>query len=137
MPWQKKKRIQGKNKYYSLSKKQKRENKITDEFEVMFNSLSLEEVIGLKLELASNMVDGKLYGMPIWYSLPVIIKDAILKFSLSTTRTKMEAARLLGLNISQFSSLVKKYNIKFQEKKYPRPDNQFSCIFIIKNVMEN
>ena len=47
MPWQKKKRIQGKNKYYSLSKKLKRENKITDEFEVMFNSLSLEEVIGL------------------------------------------------------------------------------------------
>ena len=112
MPWQKKKRIQGKNKYYSLSKKLKRENKITDEFEVMFNSLSLEEVIGLKLELASNMVDGKLYGMPIWYSLPVIIKDAILKFSLATTRTKMEAARLLGLNISQFSSLVKKYNIE-------------------------
>jgi len=112
MPWQKKKRVLGKNRYYSLSKKLKRENKITDEFEVMFNSLSLEEVIGLKLELASNMVDGKLYGMPIWYSLPVIIKDAILKFSLSTTRTKMEAARLLGLNISQFSSLVKKYNIE-------------------------
>ena len=112
MPWQKKKRIQGKNAFYSLSKKLKRENKITDEFEVMFNSLSLEEVIGLNLDLASKMIDGKLYGMPIWYSLPVIIKDAILKYSLSATGTKMEAARLLGLNISQFSSLVKKYNVE-------------------------
>ena len=48
--WKKKKKLSGKNRYYSLKKKLRRENKITDEFEVMLNSLSLEEVIGLKLE---------------------------------------------------------------------------------------
>ena len=50
------KRTQGKNKYYSVSKKLQRESKSTDEFEVMLNNLSLEEVIALKLELAAKSV---------------------------------------------------------------------------------
>ena len=52
----KKKRNQGKNKYYSLSNKLRKDNKSHDEFEVMLNNLSLEEIIGLKLELAARSV---------------------------------------------------------------------------------
>ena len=51
MNWNKKKRIQGKNRYYSVSNKLRKENKSHDEFEVMLNNLNLEEVIALKLEL--------------------------------------------------------------------------------------
>ena len=36
----------GKNQYYSLSKKLRREGKSSEEFEILFNNLSLEEVIG-------------------------------------------------------------------------------------------
>ena len=53
MSWKKQRRLQGKNKYYSLSKKLRRENRSNDEFEVMIGQLTLEELIGLKLELAS------------------------------------------------------------------------------------
>ena len=81
MSWKKKKKVQGKNKYYSLQKKLRRDNKVTDEFEVMLNNLTLEEAIGLKLELAAKTVSGKLYGIPIWYSLPAIIKDAVLTYA--------------------------------------------------------
>ena len=53
--WVPKKR-QSKYKRLSLSKILKKKNKIDKEFEVILNSLSLEEVIGLKLELASKTI---------------------------------------------------------------------------------
>tara|TARA_R110000824_G_C14937601_1_gene649408 strand:- start:298 stop:657 length:360 start_codon:yes stop_codon:yes gene_type:complete len=118
MAWKKKKRTQGKNKYYSLAKKLTREEKITEEFQVMFNSLSLEEVIGLKLELAAKSVGGMLYGIPILFSMQDITKDAVLKYACSAAKTKMEAARFLGLDKKRFNELIKKYQIEsyFEEK---------------------
>ena len=66
MSWKKKRKTQeGKNKYYSLSNKLKKESRSHDEFEVMLNNLSLEEIIGLKLELAAKAAGGYLYGIPI------------------------------------------------------------------------
>ena len=106
------KRNEGRNRYYSISSKLKRENKSSEEFEILFNSLSLEEVIGLKLELASkSSFNGKLYGVPIWNSIPSIVKDAVLKYALSATRSKREAARFLGLNEFAMKRLINKYRI--------------------------
>jgi hypothetical protein len=110
MTWDKKKRIQGKNRYYSISNKLKKENRSHDEFEVMLNNLSLEELIGLKLELAAKSVGGYLYGIPIFSAIPYLVKDAILKYSLSATRSKKEAARSLGLKLDHFKKLIKKYD---------------------------
>ena len=94
-----KKRNSGRNRYYSISNKLRKAGKSSEEFEIIFNNLSLEEVIGLKLELASKSAfNGKLYGVPIWYTIPNIVKDAVLKYALSATRSKREAARFLGLN---------------------------------------
>ena len=113
-----KKKTQGKNSLCSLSKKLQKENKSTDEFEVMLNNLSLEEVIGLKLELAAKAAGGMLYGLRIRYSLKNITNDAVLKYAYSATLTKMEAARFLGLDKNRFNQLVKKYQIEsyFEEK---------------------
>ena len=52
--WKNKKYFQGTNKNYSVSKVLRDKKKVTDEFEAIFNSLSLEEVIALKLELAAK-----------------------------------------------------------------------------------
>jgi len=111
MTW-KKRKYHGKNAHYSLSKKLKRENKITDDFEFVLNGLSLEEVIGLKLELASKMFGGKSYGIPIYKSMRDIVNDAVLKYALSTCRTKKEAARFLGLNSQNFNKLLKRYSVE-------------------------
>ena len=118
MSWEKKKRRQGKNQYYSISRKLRREKIITEEFEVMLNSLSLEEVIALKLELSSKTIGGYLYGLPLWDALPLIIKDAVLKYGVSATRTQTEAARFLGLNKDRLFKLLKKFEIHsfFEEK---------------------
>tara|TARA_Y100000296_G_scaffold84005_1_gene116229 strand:- start:704 stop:1084 length:381 start_codon:yes stop_codon:yes gene_type:complete len=111
MGWKKKRKVQGKNKYYSLSKKLRNEQRSNDEFEVTLSRLTLEEVIGLKLELASKTIGGRLFGMPIWYSLHTIVQDAVLKYVVSASRTHGEAARYLGLHEISYQKLRKKHNI--------------------------
>ncbi len=107
------KKNRGKSLNYSISNKLKKEGKSSEEFEILFNNLSLEEVIGLKLELASKFgLGGKMYGLPIWHSMQTIIKDAILKYAFSATKSKREAARFLGINEHNFNALAKKYKIE-------------------------
>lgn len=115
----KKKQGDGRNRYYSISNKLRKDGKTSEEFEMIFNGLSLEEVIALKLELASkSSFNGKLYGLPLWYSIPSIVKDAMLKYALSATRSKREAARFLGLNEFSLKMLIKKYKVdNYFEKK--------------------
>ena len=40
-----KNKLKGKNRFYSISRKLKKEKKISEDFEVMLNGLTLEEVI--------------------------------------------------------------------------------------------
>ena len=68
--WKKKLReYKGRNYKYSLRNKLKREKRITDDFEVMLFSLTLEELIGLKLELAASHINNKLYNFPVYRSI--------------------------------------------------------------------
>ena len=99
-------------KYYSLSNKLQKEEKINEDFEFMLSQLTLEEVIGLKLESACKLVDGKLYGIPLWKSLKSVVNDAILKYAYSASKTKSDASRFLGINLSQYNYLIKKYQTK-------------------------
>ena len=112
MTWKKQKKIyKGKTENYSLLKKIRKEKNITDELEILLNSLSLEEIIGLKLELASKAAGSKLYGLPIWFSLHDIVKEAVYKYAISATRTKGEAIRFLGVTPKYFRDLYKKYDV--------------------------
>jgi hypothetical protein len=97
--------------YYSVSNKLKTDGKITGDFEVMLSSLTLEEIIALRLELAARSIGGKLYGLKLWESLPRIAKAAALKYSYSAARTKNEAAAFLGISKNEFRKLLKQYNI--------------------------
>ena len=111
MTWKPKRKLYGKNKHYSVLRKLKRDKKTTEEFEVMLANLSLEEVIAMKLELASRTVGGKLYGLPLWHSLNNITKEAVFKYVISASRTKMEAARFLGITTAYFNRLYKRYEV--------------------------
>ena len=110
MSWKRKKLRKGRNTYYSLSKKLRQEKKSNDEFEVMMGNLTLEELIGLKLELSTKPVSNRLYGFPLWFNLTDIVRDAIFKYAYSATRTQMEAMRLLGLTANHFHKLKKRYD---------------------------
>jgi hypothetical protein len=123
------KRNDGRNKDYSISQKLRKTGKSSEEFEIIFNALSLEEVIGLKLELASSSAfNKKLYGVPIWSSIPNIVKDAVLKYALSATRSKREAARFLGLNEFAMKKNINRYKIDeyFEAEKIKKEERSSS-----------
>jgi len=85
--------------------------KVTDEFEIMLASLTLEEIIGLKLELAARTVGGLLYGFPLWGALNNICKDAVLRYVISASRSNSEAARVLGVDKARLKKLYKKFDL--------------------------
>lgn len=111
MTWKKKRKIQGKREHYSLSKKLKRDGKISEQFEIMLNSLTIEELIGLKLELAIKASGTALFGIPIYKSLKDVAKAALLMYAASATRSDREAAALLGIDRMEYVQSIKKYNI--------------------------
>lgn len=95
----------------SLLKKLRKEGKINEQFEVFISSLTLEEVIALKLEVSTKTLGSPLYGLPLISSLTNIVQDSVLKFAISTTRTSSEAARILGIDQRNLYPLVKKFHI--------------------------
>lgn len=119
MAWKKGVNRKGKNTYYSIINKLKKEKKINREFEITVSNLSLEELIALKLELSTQAVSGKLYGFQIWESLPKIIQEAALKYAVSATRTGTEAMSFLGLKKDRYHILMKQYDVNsyFEEQE--------------------
>ena len=111
MFWKRKRKYKGKNENYSILKKLRKDKKSNEEFEIMLNNLSLEEVIALKLELSTKPVNNRLYGIPLWSTMPTITKDAVFKYAVSATRTQGEAMRFLGLTLKHYRTLKRKFNI--------------------------
>lgn len=117
--WKKKLReYKGRNYSYSLRKKLRREKKTSDDFETMVHNLSLEELIGLKLELAASHINNRLYNFPIYKSLRYIVKEACLHFALSSTRTFGDAASFLGMREGELHKEVDKFKIDLKETTY-------------------
>ena len=112
MTWKKKKKLYRNNRNYSLSRKLKRDKKITEEFEIMLSSLSLEELIGLKLELASSSINNKLFGLSLWHGMPSVVKEAVFKYAVSATRTKTECMNFLGLRPKNYYDISKNYEVE-------------------------
>ena len=83
----------------------------SEELLVLINSLSLEDIIALKLELSSKILKNRFYGFDIWRNSGYIVKDALLKYAIANTNSKKDAARFLGLNYSAFSKLIKKFKV--------------------------
>jgi len=124
MSWKKKLReYKGRNNEYSLRKKLKKDKKITDDFEIMLFSLTLEEIIGLRLELASLYINNKLYNFPIYKSIKYITKEACLRFALSATRTYGDAASFLGINESDLRKEIKKFKIDLTTTNFNRTND--------------
>tara|TARA_R110002126_G_scaffold65263_4_gene166467 strand:+ start:650 stop:1000 length:351 start_codon:yes stop_codon:yes gene_type:complete len=96
----------------SLSSKLRKEGKSSEAFEIMLSTLTLEELIGLKIEASSRLTNGKLYGFNLWSNIVDIIKEALYNGVISITKTNKEATRILGINEQTFKALKKKYKIR-------------------------
>ena len=95
----------------SVIKKLKDQNKLTDKILTQINTLSIEDLIAIKFELSANHLNNRLYGFDIWRRSDYIIKEAILKFAISTTKSKKDASRFLGLTYGEFKRIAAKYKV--------------------------
>ena len=89
----------------------KDQNKINDSVLVIINNLTIEELIAVKLELSAKMINHRLFGLDIWRNSVYIIKEALLMFAISTTQSKKDAARFLGLTYLDFKKALKTYKV--------------------------
>ena len=94
---------------YSISKELRNSNKINDEFEAMLSHLAMEEIIALKLELATRAVGGKFYGNYLFKVMPYIAKESVVRYALSATETKKAAMMFLGVSRKEFNRVYRRY----------------------------
>lgn len=98
-------------KYKSIINKLLNNNKINESTLTFIDSLSLEDLIALKLELSSRHINNKMYGLNIWSGTINIVREAILKFSVGATTSKVDAARFLGISYKDLLQLLKEYEL--------------------------
>lgn len=98
--------------FKSVRIKLEEEGLINNELLVLIATLSLEDLIALKLEIACGEVRNRLHGFDIWRNLKPIVQESVLKFAISTRKSKKDAARFLGLNYLEFKKLLTKYSIE-------------------------
>ena len=96
----------------SIVNKLTHEGIVSQDLLVLINNLTLEDLIAIKLELSCALVRNKLYGIDFWSNSCYIIREALLKFAISVSKSKKDAARFLGLDLREFNTQYKKYNIE-------------------------
>tara|TARA_Y100000034_G_scaffold20628_3_gene23627 strand:- start:16511 stop:16852 length:342 start_codon:yes stop_codon:yes gene_type:complete len=95
---------------YSMLRKIRSEGRSSAQLEQLLSTISLEDLISLKLELLSRLTKGKMYGLRLYDSMPYIAKDAVVKYAFSVCKNRKEVAGLLGI------SYVRVKKIEYQKK---------------------
>lgn len=102
----------GINKDFSISKKLKKKGFYRDDFEFFLAQISFEDLIALKMEISAKELNGFMYGFPISFSVRNLVNDSILKFALSATKSKKQAAAFLGMDYDALNLRLKKFKTK-------------------------
>jgi hypothetical protein len=101
----------GFSKDFTFSDKLRKEGRSSEAFEIILSSLTLEEVIALKLECSLKITNGKLYGFNLWSKIVEIAKDALYNATISVSGTNVEIRRILGISNETLKMMKKKYDI--------------------------
>lgn len=95
----------------------KDEGVVNDELLVLVNNLTIEDLVAIKLEMSSRFLNNRLYGFDMWKKSDHILKEALIKFAISTTHSKKDAARFLGVDMTEFRRILKQFKFEsFFEK---------------------
>jgi len=94
--------------------KLKNEGRINENFLNIVSDLSLEELIAIKIEMASKLFRGKLYGIPIWITMPRIVKEAMLHVAINSCNTKTDMSSFLGITIEQLNEILNSYDLELE-----------------------
>ena len=100
------------NKNYNLKNKLLKEKKIDNDFIEKLKFLKLEEIITLKLLVATTLLKGKIFNFPFLKYSNDICKEAVLRFALSQANSKREASLILGIKKADLIHYIKSYNLE-------------------------
>ena len=84
---------------------------LSNELLVLISSLTLEDLIAIKIELSSLHLKNRLFGLDIWKKIDYITKEALMRVGISCTKSNSEAARFLGITLSDYRINLKKFNM--------------------------
>ena len=101
------KKIEYKN--YSKISELKKMNKIDDQFVFYIETLTLEDIISVKIETVMRNLNFKFFSFPLWKSMHKIISEALITSVFNLSESNSEAARILGIDVK----LYKKYLAEF------------------------
>ncbi len=106
-------------KNYSKLSELKSLNKIDDQFVYYIESLSLEDIISIKLETMIRSLDFKFFNFPLWKSFHKIVSEALVNSIIGIASNNSEAARILGIDMNQYKRCLRDfgYEIKTWERE--------------------
>ena len=106
-------------KNYSKISELKNLNKIDDQFVFYIETLSLEDIITIKLESMMKSINFKFFNFPLWRSMHTIVSEALINSVITIASNNSEAARLLGIDLKLYRNYLSKfgYSIKTWERK--------------------
>jgi len=106
-------------KNYSKISELKSLNKIDDQFVFYIETLSLEDIITIKLESMMKSINFKFFNFPLWRSMHTIVSEALINSIITVADNNSEAARLLGIDLKLYRNYLSKfgYSIKTWERK--------------------
>jgi hypothetical protein len=94
----------------SILKELHKQRKITKDVEALIASLTLEELVQLKFDIASRAIGGEPYGFKVWSEIPEIAKKAVFCFARDHFKTNNAASRFLGISLRNWMELKKNPN---------------------------
>jgi hypothetical protein len=90
---------------------------VSNELLILISNLTLEQLIAIKIELSASELNNKLYGIPIWKTMPYITREALLKVTHSICSSYAEGCRFLGLDQETYKKHLLSYGIIEGKKK--------------------
>jgi len=105
-------KVYSSNKNYNLKNNLLKEDKIDLDFLEKLKFIKIEELITLKLLVATSLMKGKLFNFPFLKYSKEICREAILRFALSQANSKKEAQLILGIKKSELLHYIKIYNLE-------------------------
>jgi hypothetical protein len=106
------KKIRSKYKNKSVINKLLYNNIINESNLTFIDSMTLEDLVAVKLELSARYINNKLYAFNLLSNTNRLVKEAIIKFAISATQSKMDAARFLGIDYEGLRKLVNEYDLQ-------------------------
>ena len=93
------------------------QRKINKDFINRIKLLTIEELLYLKLDSLSSSLKGKVFGFPVYKFMSDICREAMVIYSLSSTKNKRDACLILGVKMQHLNNMIKKYNINIKDMK--------------------